>query len=49
MLHTLAKRIRHDEELLKTTSQSLLQTAGVMLISMLAFLAICACILLLGR
>jgi len=49
MLHTLAKRIRHDEELLKTTSQSLLQSAGVMIVSMLAFLAVCACILLLGR
>jgi len=49
MLNTLAKRIRHDEELLKTTSQSPLQTAGIMLISMLALLAVCACILLLGR
>jgi len=49
MLNTLAKRIRHDEELLKVTSQNLLQTAGVMLISMLALLAVCACILLLGR
>ncbi|MGC9950547.1 MAG: hypothetical protein ABSF64_29625 [Bryobacteraceae bacterium] len=49
MLNTLAKRIRHDEDLLKTTSQSLLQTTGVMLISMLALLAVCACILLLGR
>ena len=49
MLSTLAKRIRHDEELLRATSQSLMQTAGVMLLSMLAFLAICACILLLGR
>ena len=49
MMHTLASRIRHDEELLKTTSQSLLQSAGVMWLSMLAFLAICACILLLGR
>jgi len=49
MFNTLAKRIRHDEELLKATSQSLLQTAGVMLISMLALLAVCACILLLGR
>jgi hypothetical protein len=49
MMHTLARRIRHDEELLKTTSQSLLQTAGVMFISMLAFLAICAAILLFGR
>ena len=49
MLSTLAKRIHHDEELLKATSQSLLQTAGVMLISMLALLAVCACILLLGR
>ena len=49
MLSSLARRIRHDEELLKTTSQSLLQTAGVMLISMLALLAVCACILLLGR
>jgi hypothetical protein len=48
MLNTLAKRIRHDEELLKNT-QSLLETAGVMLISMLALLAVCACILLLGR
>jgi hypothetical protein len=49
MLNTLTKRIRHDEELLKSTSQSLLQTAGIMLISMLALLAVCACILLLGR
>jgi len=49
MLHTLAKRIRHDEELLKNTSQSLLQTSGIMLISMLALLAICAVILLVGR
>ena len=49
MLSTLAKRIRHDEELLKSTSQSLLQTAGVMLLSILAFLAICGCILLLDR
>ena len=49
MLSTVAKRIRHDEEILKTTSQSLLQNAGVMLISMLALLAVCACILLLGR
>ena len=49
MLHTLAKRLRHDEELMKAASQSLIQTAGVMLISMLAFLAICACILLIGR
>jgi len=49
MLSSLTKHIRHDEELLKTTSQSLLQSAGVMLLSMLAFLAICACILLLGR
>jgi len=49
MLSTLARHIRHDEELLKTASQSLLQTAGIMLLSMLAFLAICACILLLGR
>ena len=49
MFHTLAKRIRHDEDLLKNTSQSLLQSAGVMILSMLAFLAICACILLLGR
>jgi hypothetical protein len=49
MLSTMAKRIRHDEEILKTTSQGLLQTAGIMLISMLALLAVCAGILLLGR
>ena len=49
MLNTLTKRIRHDEDLLKSTSQSLLQTGGIMLISMLALLAVCACILLLGR
>jgi hypothetical protein len=49
MLSTIAKRIRHDEEILKTTSQGLLQTAGIMLISMLALLAVCAGILLLGR
>jgi len=49
MLNTLAKRIRHDEELLKNTTQSLLETAGVVLISMLALLAVCAGILLLGR
>jgi hypothetical protein len=49
MLNTMARRIRHDEELLRNTSQSLLQTAGVMLISMLALLAVCACILLVGR
>lgn len=49
MIHSLAKRIRHDEELLRTTSQSLLQTAGIMLVSMLALLAVCAGILLLGR
>ena len=49
MLSTVAKRIRHDEQLLKATSQSLLQTAGIMLISMLALLAVCGAILLLGR
>ena len=49
MLNTLAKRIRHDEEMLRNTSQSLLQTAGMMMISMLALLAVCAGILLLGR
>ena len=49
MLHTLAKRIRHDEEMLRATSQSLMRTAGIVLISMLALLAVCACILLLGR
>lgn len=49
MLHSLARRFRHDEELLRNTSQSLLQSAGVMLISLLALLAVCACILLLGR
>ena len=49
MLNSLAKRLRHDEEILKATSQSLFQTAGIMLISMLALLAVCACILLLGR
>ena len=49
MLSTMAKRIRHDEELLKSTSQSLMQTAGIMLISMLALLAVCAGVLLLGR
>ena len=49
MLHTLASRIRHDEELLRNTSHSLLQTAGIMVISTFAFLAVCACILLLDR
>ncbi len=49
MLHTLTKRIRHDEELLRTTSQSLIQSSGVMLVSTLVFLAICAAILLVGR
>jgi len=49
MLNTLVKRIRHDEEVLRNTTQSLLESAGVMLISMLALLAICAGILLLGR
>lgn len=49
MLSTVAKRIRHDEQLLKITAQSLLQSAGVMLISMLALLALCAAILVLGR
>ncbi len=49
MLSTMAKRIRHDEQILKTTSQGLLRAAGVMLISLLALLAVCACILLLGR
>ena len=49
MLSTVAKRIRHDEEILKNTSQSLLQNTGVMLIYLLALLAVCACILLLGR
>ncbi|HTT61487.1 MAG TPA: hypothetical protein VMG35_06595 [Bryobacteraceae bacterium] len=49
MLHTLAKRIRHDEEVLKNTTQSLLESAGIMLISMLALLGVCAFILLLGR
>jgi hypothetical protein len=48
MRATLAKRLRHDEELLKTTTQSL-QSAGILLISMLALLAVCASILLLGR
>jgi len=49
MLHSIAKRLRHDEELVKATSQSLLQSAGIMLIYMLALLAVCAGILLLGR
>jgi hypothetical protein len=49
MMRTLAKRIRHDEELLKNTSQSLLESGGVMWLAMLAFLVVCACILLLGR
>jgi len=49
MLSTLAKRIRHDEQLLKNTTQSFFETAGVMLISMLAILAVCAVILLVGR
>jgi len=49
MLNTLAKRVRQDEELLKNATEKLLETAGVMLIFMLALLAVCACILLLGR
>jgi hypothetical protein len=49
MLSAFAKWVRHDEEMLKNTSQSLLQTAGVMFLSMLALLAVCACILMLGR
>jgi hypothetical protein len=49
MLHTLGQHIRHDEEVLKTRSESLLQRAGVVLISMIAFLAVCAAILLLER
>ena len=49
MLHSLTDHLRHDEEVLKTTSQSLLQRTGVMLISMVAFLVVCAVILLLGR
>ena len=49
MLSTVAKRIRHDEEILKNTSQSLLQNFGIMLISMLAILAVCAFILIMGR
>ena len=49
MLQSLSQHIRHDEEVLKTTSQSLLQRTGVVLISMIAFLAVCAIILLLGR
>ena len=49
MLSTLAKRVRHDEEVIRNTTQTLLETAGVMLLSMLALLAVCAFILLLGR
>ena len=49
MLHTLARRIRQDEELLKNRTQSLLETAGVMLLSMFALLAVCAAILLIDR
>ena len=49
MRHTLAERIRRDEQLLKVTSQSLLESGGIMWLSMLAFLLICACILMIGR
>jgi len=49
MLSTVAKRIRHDEEILKNTSQSLLQNTGVMLIYLLALVGVCACILFFGR
>ncbi len=49
MLSTLARRIRHDEEVLRSTSQSFLQSAGIMMISMLAFLAVCLFILFAER
>jgi len=49
MLNSLAKRIRHDEDVIKNTSQSLMQSVGIMLLYMLALLAVCAAILLLGR
>jgi len=49
MLHSFARRSRHDEEVLKAASQSLLQSAGIMLLYLLALLAVCAGILLLGR
>lgn len=49
MLHSLARRIRQDEEILKNTTQSLLESAGVLLLSMLALLGVCAAILLVGR
>ncbi|HTQ57852.1 MAG TPA: hypothetical protein VMI94_25470 [Bryobacteraceae bacterium] len=49
MLSTVAKRIRHDEQLLKATTQTLLAGAGIMLISLLALLGLCAAILLWGR
>ena len=49
MLNTMAKRIRHDEEMLKNTAQNMMQTTGIMFLFMLALLAVCACILLMGR
>jgi hypothetical protein len=48
MRDTLTQRLRHDEEVLKNTSQSLMQSANVMFLAMLALLAVCIGILLLG-
>jgi hypothetical protein len=48
MRDTLTQRLHHDEEVLKNTSQSLMQTANMMFFAMLAFLAVCAAVLLLG-
>ncbi|MGO4882565.1 MAG: hypothetical protein ACLP59_17280 [Bryobacteraceae bacterium] len=49
MLNTLAKRIRHDEEMLKNTTWSLFESAGTLLISLVALAAVCACILMLSH
>jgi len=49
MLNTLANRIRHNEESLKNSTFALFESAGTLLISLLALAAVCACILMLGH